>query len=137
MINQISVFLENKAGQLSGITKALSANEINIRAINIAESTEYGVIRLVVSDYHKALNVLVDDGYVVSVTKVAAVQVPDVPGGLNLVLSTISGMKIDIEYMYSMLGKDGNTAYMIFKVPDADLFNDTIKKSGLKTVDEI
>ncbi len=137
MINQISVFLENKAGQLSGITKALSANEINIRAINIAESTEYGVIRLVVSDYHKALNVLVDEGYVVSVTKVAAVQVPDVPGGLNLVLSTISGMKIDIEYMYSMLGKDGNTAYMIFKVPDADLFNDTIKKSGLKTVDEI
>ena len=137
MINQISVFIENKAGQLSGITKALSANEINIRAINIAESTEYGVIRLVVSDYHKALNVLVDEGYVVSVTKVAAVQVPDVPGGLNLVLSTISGMKIDIEYMYSMLGKDGNTAYMIFKVPDADLFNDTIKKSGLKTVDEI
>ncbi|MCI5568822.1 MAG: ACT domain-containing protein [Candidatus Alectryocaccobium sp.] len=137
MINQISVFLENKAGQLSGITKALSANEINIRAINIAESTEYGVIRLVVSDYHKALNVLVDEGYVVSVTKVAAVQVPDVPGGLNLVLSTISGMKIDIEYMYSMLGKDGNTAYMIFKVPDADLFNDTIRKSGLKTVDEI
>ena len=137
MINQISVFLENKAGQLSGITKALSANEINIRAINIAESTEYGVIRLVVSDYHKALNVLVDEGYVVSVTKVAAVQVPDVPGGLNLVLSTISGMKIDIEYMYSMLGKDGNTAYMIFKVPDADLFKDTIRKSGLKTVDEI
>ena len=137
MINQISVFLENKAGQLSGITKALSANEINIRAINIAESTEYGVIRLVVSDYHKALNVLVDEGYVVSVTKVAAVQVPDVPGGLNLVLSTISGMKIDIEYMYSMLGKDGNTAYMIFKVPDADLFNDTIRKSRLKTVDEI
>lgn len=137
MINQISVFLENKAGQLSGITKALSANEINIRAINIAESTEYGVIRLVVSDHHKALNVLVDEGYVVSVTKVAAVQVPDVPGGLNLVLSTISGMKIDIEYMYSMLGKDGNTAYMIFKVPDADLFNDTIRKSGLKTVDEI
>ena len=137
MINQISVFLENKAGQLSGITKALSANEINIRAINIAESTEYGVIRLVVSDYHKALNVLVDEGYVVSITKVAAVQVPDVPGGLNLVLSTISGMKIDIEYMYSMLGKDGNTAYMIFKVPYADFFNDTIRKSGLKTVDEI
>ncbi len=137
MVNQISVFLQNKAGELSGITKALSANEINIRAINIAESTEYGVIRLIVSDYHKALNVLVDSGYVVSVTKVAAVQVPDVPGGLNLVLSTISSMNIDIEYMYSMLGTVGNTAYMIFKVSDIELFNETVTKSGLNTVDNI
>ena len=137
MVNQISVFLQNKAGELSGITKALSANEINIRAINIAEATEYGVIRLIVSDYHKALNVLVDSGYVVSVTKVAAVQVPDVPGGLNLVLSTISSMKIDIEYMYSMLGTAGNTAYMIFKVSDIELFNETVTKSGLNMVDNI
>ncbi len=137
MVNQISVFLQNKAGELSGITKALSANEINIRAINIAESTEYGVIRLIVSDYQKALNVLVDSGYVVSVTKVAAVQVPDVPGGLNLVLSTISSMNIDIEYMYSTLGTAGNTAYMVFKVSDIDLFNETVTKSGLNMVDSI
>ncbi len=137
MVNQISVFLQNKAGELSGITKALSANEINIRAINIAESTEYGVIRLIVSDYQKALNVLVDSGYVVSVTKVAAVQVPDVPGGLNVVLSTISSMNIDIEYMYSTLGTAGNTAYMVFKVSDIDLFNETVTKSGLNMVDSI
>ncbi len=134
MINQISVFLENKAGQLSSITKALSAKDINIRAINIAESTEYGVVRLIVDNHQKAIDALIEAGCVVSVTKVAAVVVPDVPGGLNLVLNTISDAKIDIEYMYSMLEKNGGAAYMIFKVEDVDLFNSTIEKSGLNVL---
>lgn len=137
MINQISVFLENKAGQLSQITKVLSAKDINIRAINIAESTEYGIVRLIVSDHQKAIDALVEAGCIVSMTKVAAVVVPDVPGGLNLVLSTIADSKIDIEYMYSMLEKNGGAAYMIFRVEDVDAFNETIQKSGLNIVTNI
>lgn len=137
MINQISVFLENKAGQLSQITKVLSAKDINIRAINIAESTEYGIVRLIVSDHQKAIDALVEAGCIVSMTKVAAVVVPDVPGGLNLVLSTIADSRIDIEYMYSMLEKNGGAAYMIFRVEDVDAFNETIQKSGLNIVTNV
>ena len=137
MIQQISAFLENKAGELSKITKVLTTNDVNIRAINIAEAKEYGVIRFIVDDYQKAADALVDAGVVVSTTKVAAVKVPNVPGGLNLVLEVIAREKIDIEYMYSMLKKDHSQAYMVFKVADVDRFNEIMVKSGLNIAEEI
>lgn len=137
MINQISVFLENKAGQLAALTKALTDSGLDIRALHIAESTEYGVVRLVVDDYQKAIEMLVNAEFVVSVTKVAAVAVPDSPGGLNRAMDVIVAGNIDIEYMYSMLGKGDGYAYMIFKVADPEGFSALMEKNGLKSVDRV
>ncbi len=137
MINQISVFLENRAGQLSELTGALTAKSIDIRALNVAETTQYGVIRLIVDDYKKAIDTLVENGFIVSVTKVAAVKVPDAPGGLHSLLSVLNAENIDIEYMYSMLGKGDGFAYMIFKVGDIDGFAAVLAKNGLSSVEEV
>ena len=107
-IPQISVFLENKAGQLADITGILSQNQVNMRAINIAETTDYGVLRLIVDDAAKASSILLEQGFILTMTPVVGVAVPDTPGGLSKVLSVISCAEIDVEYMYSVFGqKDG------------------------------
>ncbi len=137
MINQISVFLENRSGQLSELTGALAAKDIDIQALNVAETAQYGVIRLIVDNYKKGIDTLVEAGFIVSVTQVAAVKVPDVPGGLNKVLEILSKESVDIEYMYSMLGKGDGYAYMIFKVGDLDGLIEILARNGLSSVTEV
>ncbi len=100
-IPQISVFLENKAGQLAYITVILSQNQVNMRAINIAETTDYGVLRLIVDDAAKASSILLEQGFILTMTPVVGVAVPDTPGGLSKVLSVISSAENDVEYMDS------------------------------------
>ena len=102
-IPQISVFLENKAGQLADITGILSENQVNMRAINIAETADYGVLRLIVDDASKASAILLEQGFILTMTPVVGVAVPDTPGGLSKVLSVISTEGIDVEYMYCLL----------------------------------
>ena len=98
-IPQISVFLENKAGQLADITGILSENQVNMRAINIAETADYGVLRLIVDDASKASSILLEQGFILTMTPVVGVAVPDTQGGLSKVLSVISTEGIDVEYM--------------------------------------
>ena len=119
-IPQISVFLENKAGQLADITGILSQNQVNMRAINIAETTDYGVLRLIVDDAAKASSILLEQGFILTMTPVVGVAVPDTPGGLSKVLSVISSAEIDVEYMYSVFGQKDGQACMIFRVADSD-----------------
>ena len=100
-IPQISVFLENKAGQLADITHILSENEVNMRALNIAETADYGVLRLIVDDASKASSILLEHGFILTMTPVVGVAVPDTPGGLSKVLGVISDAGMDVEYIYS------------------------------------
>ena len=133
-IPQISVFLENKAGQLADITGILSQNQVNMRAINIAETTDYGVLRLIVDDAAKASSILLEQGFILTMTPVVGVAVPDTPGGLSRVLSVISGAEIDVEYMYSVFGQKDGQACMIFRVADSDGLTAILEQNGIGTI---
>ncbi len=132
-IQQISVFLENRAGQLAEITKVLADNGIDLRAISIAESTDYGVLRMIVDEPQRAKTILLDSGYIMSVTPVLAVAVPDAPGGLAPVLALLAEGQIDIEYMYSLFTHVENKAYMVFRVSDEEKFTALLVSHGIHT----
>ena len=134
-INQISIFLENRAGQLSEITKILSENNIDLKALNIAETADYGILRIISDDSDKAAKLLRDNGFIVTETPVAAAAVPNKAGGLNELLNIISKEEIDIEYMYSVFGQKDGLAYMIFKVKDVEAFISVLEKYFITVAD--
>ena len=115
-IQQLSVFLENRAGQLSGVTELLAANHIDMQALNIAETADYGVLRLIVDMPQRAAGLLREHGFIVRETPVVLAPVSDKPGGL----SNIAAADIDIEYMYSGMGQKNGLAYMIFRVSEPE-----------------
>ena len=131
MIQQISVFLENRKGQLGEITGILAENGIDLRAINIAETADYGILRLIADDPRKAAAVLSEQDFVVSVTPVVAVEVNDKVGGLHSVLKIITDADIDIGYMYSSFGKKDGAAYMIFRVSEPDKLAEVLVSGGI------
>ncbi len=133
-IPQISVFLENKAGQLADITGILSDNQVNMRAINIAETADYGVLRLIVDDASRASSILLEQGFILTMTPVVGVAVPDTPGGLSKVLGVISAAGIDVEYMYSVFGQKEGQACMIFRVADTDGLAAVFEKNGIAMI---
>lgn len=130
ILQQISVFLENRAGQLAEITGLLSENGIDLRALNIAESSDYGVLRLIASDPARAQQLLHEAGTLVSLTPVVAVAVPDRPGGLCELLKMLAARNIDISYMYSIFGQKSGMAHMIFRVADPEIMESLLKDSG-------
>ena len=134
-ITQISIFLENRAGQLSEITKILSENSIDLKALNIAETADYGILRIISDDSDKAAKLLRDNGFIVTETPVAAAAVPNKAGGLNDLLNIISNEEIDIEYMYSVFGQKDGLAYMIFKVNDVEAFISVLEKYFITVAD--
>lgn len=118
-VKQISVFLENKPGMMSNMTEVLAKNKIDMRALSLAETSEFGIVRIIVDDVYTAATVLKDEGYVHNMTDVLGVAIPDEPGGLNHVVQILASAGINVEYMYAFLGgKDVEHAYMIFKVED-------------------
>ena len=133
-IPQISVFLENKAGQLADITGILSENQVNMRAISIAETADYGVLRLIVDDASRASSILLEQGFILTMTPVVGVAVSDTPGGLSKVLGVISQAGIDVEYMYSVFGQKEGLACMIFRVADTDGLTALLDKNGIGTI---
>lgn len=134
-ITQISIFLENRAGQLSEITKILSENSIDLKALNIAETADYGILRIISDDSDKAAKLLRDNGFIVTETPVAAAAVPNKAGGLNELLNIISKEGIDIEYMYSVFGQKDGLAYMIFKVKNVEAFISVLEKYFITVAD--
>ncbi|MGE5581981.1 MAG: ACT domain-containing protein [Bacillota bacterium] len=130
-VNQISVFLENKSGRLAEVTKTLGNNGINIRALAIADTTDFGILRLIVSDPEKACRILKEEGFTVSETEILAVQVPDKPGGLAGILGVLNNSKINIEYMYAFVGKSGADAVVVFRVEDIDRAIGLLRDSGI------
>ena len=131
-VHQISVFLENRAGQLAEITRLLAKNNINLRALNIAETKDYGVLRLIVDDVEKATAALLETGCILSKTPVMVVMVPDVAGGLAEVLDVLAEGKIDVEYMYSMFPGEDKKACMVFRLKDEGTFVSLLKAHGLQ-----
>lgn len=133
MVQQLSVFLENRAGELSEITNILYENDIDIRALFIAETTDYGVLRLIVTDTEKAKKALSQKEIITSQVAVTAVSVPDQPGGLGKLLKLLAEKNIDISYMYSVFGQADGQAHMIFRVHDTDTLEKTLRENGIKT----
>jgi hypothetical protein len=133
-IHQISVFLENRTGQLSEITRLLAENHVDIRAISIAESSDYGLARMIVDDSYKASQILLSHGDILSMTPVWAVEVPDRPSGLADMLAVLAQYHVDVEYMYSLFaGKDGR-AYMVLRISDEAAFAKAVKEAGITVV---
>ena len=102
-IKQISVFLENRPGQLDAMTKVLADAGITLRALSLAETKDFGIVRMIVDDVYETATVLKDHDYIASMTPVVAVKVPDVVGGLHKVLTALTAAKVNVEYMYSSL----------------------------------
>ena len=131
-IHQISVFLENRTGQLAEITRLLAEKHIDIRAISIAETNDYGLVRLIVDDTFKASNILLAHGDIVSVTPVWAVEVPDRPSGLADLLAVLAEAKVAVEYMYSLFTHKEGMAYMVLRIHDEAKFVAAMEKNGMK-----
>lgn len=119
-VEQLSIFLENKAGRLAGVTRALADAKVNIRALSLADTSDFGILRLIVDDTEKAKAVLKDAGLTVGRTQVVAVQVADTPGGLDHILQSISGEKVNVEYMYAFVQQNSTNATLIFRFDNID-----------------
>ncbi len=131
-IKQISIFLENKPGSLNRMTEVLAKNNVDLRALSMAETKDFGIVRLIVDDAYSAANILKEESFIASLTSVLAFEIPDEPGGLNKLLNTFSEAKVNIEYMYAFLGgRNINHAYMIFRVADTKTAETTLKTKGL------
>lgn len=115
-VKQISIFLENKSGRLAEVTRILGDNDINISALSIADTTDFGILRLIVNKPEKAENVLNANGFTVSAASVIAIGVQDKPGGLAMALDILRQKKIGIEYMYAFVSKKEDEALVILKV---------------------
>ncbi len=136
-IKQISVFLENKPGALYGMTGVLAQNRVDLRALSVAETNDFGVARLIVDDVYKAATVLKEAGYVHKITPVLAVAIADIPGGLNQVLQVLTNARVNVEYMYAFLGgKQAPHAYMVFRVADDEAALAALSARGIKTVEQ-
>ena len=135
-INQISIFLENRAGQLAEVTRVLGDNGIDMRAISIAETADYGVLRIIVDDADKATATLLNNGYILSMTPVTVVAVPDQAGGLAPVLEALAEGNLDIEYMYSLFTHREGKAYMVFRIADEEKFINLLAAHGVALADK-
>ena len=136
-IKQISVFLENKPGSLYGMTGALAENNVDMRALSLAETKDFGIARMIVDNVYAATTVLKEAGYVHSITPVLGVAIPDTPGGLNKVLKVLTDAETNVEYMYAFLGgKNVNQAYMIFRVEDVAKASAALASKGIRVVDQ-
>ena len=133
-IHQISVFLENRTGQLSEITRLLADNGVDIRAISIAETADYGLARMIVDDCHKASNILLEHGDILSMTPVWAVEVPDRPSGLADLLAVLAQNNVDVEYMYSLFTHKDGHAYMVLRISDEVAFMKALRGTDIKVV---
>jgi len=117
-LKQISVFLENRKGRLAEVARVLGNSEINIRALSLADTSDFGILRLIVNNVDAALRVLKDNGYTVRDTEVIAVEVDDRPGGLAEVLAALAKSDINVEYMYAFVEKSQNKAVLVFRFED-------------------
>lgn len=134
-IHQISVFLENRAGQLAEICDLLAKENIDLRAISIAETSDYGLVRLIVDNSKKASDALLAHGNVLSMTPVLAVEVPDRPAGLAEVLKVLYRYNINVEYMYSLFTHRDGMAYMVIKASDEEAVAAAAQKGEITLVD--
>ncbi len=130
MVEQISVFLENETGRLADAVDVLARNAIDLRALSLADESDFGILRLIVSDTDRAVAVLKDAGFTVRRTPVVAVEVPDRPGGLATLLHALRG--VDVEYMYAFVRRSGEQALVVFRFEDVETAVERLRGAGAK-----
>lgn len=133
-VKQISVFLENKPGKLAEFAAVLSAQKINLRAISVAEASDFGIVRIIVDDVFNAVTVLKQENYICSITDVVAVEVADEPGKLAEMIAALGAEGINLEYMYTIIAKKEDAAYMIIRVNDNAATIKVLDAKGFKIV---
>lgn len=129
---QLSVFLENKRGRLAEVTKVLGENNINIRALFIADTSDFGILRMIVDNTKKAIDVLKSNNFTVRENEVVAVELSDEPGGLSKVLSVLNGNDLNVEYLYCFADKDREAAIDVMRVEDVDRAIEVLRGAGIK-----
>lgn len=133
-VDQLSIFLENRAGRLAEVTRLLSEAQVNIRALSLADTSDFGILRLIVSDFDKAQKTLKEAGFTVGRTNVVAVEVDDTPGGLHKMLELFEGSSINVEYMYAFVQQSGSNAVIIFRFDRTDEAIELLKKKEIKMI---
>jgi hypothetical protein len=135
-VEQLSIFLENKPGRLEAITHIFEQGGINIRALSLADTTEFGILRLIVNDNDKAKRLLNENGYTVGINEVVAVEVEDRPGGLHRILMALSKDGINVEYMYAFVRQSGRNAVLIFRFDNVPAATALLKREGVRVIDD-
>jgi hypothetical protein len=133
-VKQISVFLENKKGRLAEVTRTLSHEKINIRALSLADTADFGVLRIIVDNPDRSLAILKSHGFVAQVTEVVAVEVEDRPGGLSRILEVLDQDNVNVEYMYAYVEKSRDNAIVICRIDDRERALQILEKNGIATV---
>jgi hypothetical protein len=134
-VEQISVFMENKAGRLEEVTRILAEANINIRALSLADTSDFGILRLIVSDNDKAKAELKKAGFTVAKTEVAAVEVSDQPGGLHHILRILKKANVNVEYMYAFVQLSGANAVLIFRFNNLDEALRILKDNNVRVIE--
>lgn len=129
-VQQISIFIENKSGRLAEVTRILADAGVNIRALSLADTSDFGILRLIVNDREKGVQALKEKGFTVSRTDVVAVEVPDRPGGLWSILDVLDRKSINVEYMYAFVERCGENAVIIFRFDDTDTAITELMENG-------
>jgi len=132
LIEQLSIFVENKQGRLAEITKLLEDNNIDIRALSIADTRDFGIMRLIVNNPSKAEKILKEAGCTVSLTNVIAIGVDDKPGGLAKAMEVLFQNHISVEYMYAFISRTDETAFVILRVEDNESALKALDKNGIR-----
>ncbi len=133
-VKQISVFLENRPGALAEFTRILEKSSIDLRALSLAESEDFGIVRVIVDDPYKTIRILKEEGYICSVTKVIAVEIADKPGSLVKMLNVLGDNNVNLEYSYAFLAKKANSAFMILRVADNDKAIKVLTQNGIRPI---
>jgi len=134
-VEQLSIFLENKSGRLAEVTRLLGEGGINIRALTLADTTDFGILRLIVSDKSRSLEILKKAGFTVGMTEVVAVEVSDRPGGLAEILDRLGAEGINVEYMYAFVEKSGDDAVVIFRFDEPDKAIAILNRNGVSIME--
>ena len=135
LIKQLSIFTENKPGGLAPIIETLGKNNIDISALSLADTSEYGILRLIVNDPDRAVSLLREEGVIVKITDVLAIAMDDAPGGLSKVLDVFVKNDINLDYMYAFVGTVNKKALTVVKVSDAVAASDALAKAGISTAE--
>jgi hypothetical protein len=134
-VEQISIFLENKAGRLSEVTRIFEEGRINIRALSLADTSDFGILRLIVNDNEKAKRLLKENGFTVRITEVVAVEVQDQPGGLHQILTALCKANVNVEYMYAFVRQSGQNAVLIFRFDNTAAAAEVLRREGVRVID--
>lgn len=130
-VKQISVFVDNKPNQLTGVMKLLKSAGINVRALSIADTKDFGILRMIVNDTEKAVDILKDASYAATATEVVAISIPDSPGQLSRVLDILGEENVNIEYLYAFLGTSDRAVSFVIRVDDNDKASAALTKGGI------